>query len=120
MMIFATGSANSFAQFMTVLIVFLVVLALTAWTTRFIANYQKTMGAGSNIEVMESVHVHAGKYIQIIRIGNKYMAVAVCKETITPICEVDESQIALKDAGSDRSPDFKALLQMALHKETKE
>lgn len=120
MMAILTGGANSIAQFMTVLIVFLVVLALTAWTTRFIANYQKTMGAGSNIEVMESVHVHSGKYIQIVRIGKKYMAVAVCKDTITPICEVDESQIVLKSAGSDKSPDFKALLQMALHKETKE
>lgn len=120
MMTVLTGSANSIAQFITVLIVFLVVLALTAWTTRFIANYQKTIGAGSNIEVIESTAIQAGKYIQIVRIGEKYMAIAVCKDSVTTICEVDASQLTMKDAKADRSPNFKALLQTALHKETKE
>lgn len=119
MTVTATG-ANSFAQFMTVLIVFLVVLALTALTTRFIANYQKTIGAGSNIEVIESAQIQAGKYIQIVRIGEKYVALAVCKDTVTSICEVDASQLITKEAKTGQSPDFKALLQMALHKETKE
>lgn len=119
MAITASG-ANSFAQFLTVLIVFLVVLALTAVTTRFIANYQKTVGAGSNIEVIESTQVQAGKYIQIVRIGEKYMAIAVCKDTITTICEVDASQLVTREAKAGQSPNFKALLQTALHKETKE
>jgi len=119
MTITATG-ANSFAQFMTVLIVFLVVLALTALTTRFIANYQKSVGAGSNIEVIESTQIQAGKYVQIVRIGEKYMAIAICKDTVTTICEVDASQLVTREVKTGQSPDFKALLQMALHKETKE
>ena len=50
MAILLTGS-DAYAQLITVLIIFVAVLAVTAYTTKWIANYQKKQGIGQNIEV---------------------------------------------------------------------
>ncbi len=117
-MVILTSNANSYAQLITVLIIFVVVLALTAWTTRFIASYQKQMGAGSNVEVVEATRIDSSKCIQIVRIGEKYFALAVCKDTVTSLGEIPKEQIVFKQVAG-QSLDFKALLNSAIHKETK-
>ena len=75
--------ADSYVQFMTVLILFVFVLAITAFVTRWIGGYQKGKSAGANMELIESLRLSSNKYVQIVRIGRKYLAVAVCKDTVT-------------------------------------
>ncbi len=118
-MIILTGSVDSYAQLITVLVIFIVVLAITAWTTRFIASYQKQMGAGSNVEVVEATRIDSGKCIQIVRIGERYFAIAVCKDTVSTIGEIPKEEIVFRQTAG-KTFDFKALLNSAMHKETKE
>ena len=54
-MIILTGKTDSYAQFITVLLIFVAVLAVTALVTKWIAGYQKQQGAAGNIEVLETV-----------------------------------------------------------------
>ena len=54
MILTVSDSANSYLQFMTVLIMFVFVLAITYFTTKWIAGYQQSKGAGANLEVIES------------------------------------------------------------------
>ena len=68
-MIILTGKADSYAQFITVLFIFVAVLAVTALVTKWIAGYQKQQGAAGNIEVRETVRIANNKYIQLVRIG---------------------------------------------------
>ena len=56
-MIILTGKADSYAQFITVLFIFVAVLAVTALVTKWIAGYQKQQGAAGNIEVRETVRI---------------------------------------------------------------
>ena len=44
-MIILTGKTDSYAQFITVLLIFVAVLAVTALVTKWIAGYQKQQGA---------------------------------------------------------------------------
>ncbi len=87
------NAVNSVAQFFTVLIVFIFVLALTYWTTRIAGGFKKQQMTGKNIQIIETVSVSASKYIQIIKVGSKYVAIAVCKESITFLCELNEEDI---------------------------
>jgi flagellar protein FliO/FliZ len=88
-----TQSLNSFLQFMTVLVIFIIVLFITYFTTRWIAGYQKNKMSGSNIQVVETSKIAGNKYVQILRIGSKYIAVAVCKDTVTALTEIPPEQI---------------------------
>ena len=78
---------EAFAQLLTLLVVFIFVLALTYFATRWAGNMQKTKMAGRNIQILETMRVSNTKYIQIIKICSKCFAVAVCKDTMTYLSE---------------------------------
>lgn len=84
---------SGYAQFVTVLVVFVLVLGVTAFTTRWIADYQKKQNAGSNIEIMETVRLGSNKWIQIVRVGDTLKVLAVCKDTVTFLGEVPKEQL---------------------------
>lgn len=84
---------DSFVQLVTVLVLFVVVLGITWLVTRYIAGFQKGRMQGSNFEMIDSLRISQNKYIQIIRIGEHYVAVAVCKDTVTVLADLDKDEI---------------------------
>ena len=89
------GSLDGIGEFLTVLIIFVFVLAITYFSTRWIANYQKGHVFSKNIEVIETYKITPNKYLQIVKTGDKYLVIAVCKDTITFLTELTEEQIEL-------------------------
>lgn len=84
---------DSFIQFITVLFIFLFVLVITYFVTKWIAKYQKTQTNGNNIEIIETQRITTSKFIQLIRVGGKYFAIVVCKDTVTMISEISKEDI---------------------------
>ena len=109
---------DGYVQLITVLVIFVVVLAITAVVTKYIARYQKAQGAGSNIEVLETAQIAAGKYIQLVRLGGTYAAIAVCKDTVTMLCQVPEEQIARRNEAGEPGVRFRELMDSMLHRES--
>lgn len=111
--VLAFGS-NSYAQFITVLVVFVIVLGITAITTKWIAGYQKRQNGSGNVEVIETSRIANNMYIQIVRVGEKYMVIAVCKDTVTMLCEIPKEQ--LKTCNASQKMHFKEILDRAAKK----
>ncbi len=109
-----TGTPGSYAQFITVLLIFVVVLGITAVVTRWLASYQKQQSVNENIEIIETTRIANNKYIQIIRAGEKYMVIAVCKDTVTMLGEIPED--SLKATRPVQNFGFKELLDKAMNK----
>lgn len=93
MLFTVVSKIDSFVQLMTVLILFVVVLGITWLVTRYIAGFQKGRMQGNNFEVIDSLRISQNKYIQILRIGNHYVAMAVCKDTVTVLAELSKDEI---------------------------
>ncbi len=106
-------TAGSYAQFITVLVIFVLVLGVTAWVTRWMANYQKLQNVNCNIEVIETARITSNKYIQLVRVGETYMAIAVCKDTVTMLGEVSAEQLKFRDADLNGTS-FKELFQKTI------
>ncbi len=105
------NSFEAFTQLITLLIIFVFVLAITFFATKWVGNIQKERSAGSNIKILETVRISNSKYIQIVKIGSKCFAIAVCKDTITYLCELKEEDLVYRDASTQsRSESFKAIL----------
>lgn len=102
--------ADSYVQFMTVLILFVFVLAITAFVTRWIGGYQKSRSAGANMELIESLRLSNNKYVQIVRVGRKYLAVAVCKDTVTMLTEVPEEDLNFPEGSLGSASTFRDVL----------
>ena len=111
MLLTMSDGMSSYLQFITVLIIFVFVLAITLWTTRWIAGYQKSKSLNANMELIESFRLTNNKYIQIIRIGQKYLAVAIGKDSVTMLTEIPEDQLVLSDSAQTMAPNFKELLE---------
>lgn len=112
-MLLTIGSSRfeAFVQLLTLIVVFAVVLGLTYFATRYVGNLQKEKLSGSNIKVLETLRISNTKYIQIVKIGSKCFAIAVCKDTVTYLCELDEETLVYKDSsGQFKSESFKAIL----------
>lgn len=106
-------TADSYVQFITVLVMFVLVLGVTALVTRWMANYQKTQNANCNIEIIETTRITNSKYIQLVRVGETYMAIAVCKDTVTMLGEVPAEQLRDYSGRGDRTS-FKELFEKTL------
>ncbi len=92
-MFLSKSDINSVGQFFTLLIIFAFVLGITYFCTRFIANYQKGRISGANILLMDAARLNNNKYLQIVKIGEKYYCLAVCKDNVNLICEIDKEEL---------------------------
>ena len=105
------NAISAVAQIITLILIFIFVLALTYFTTRFVGHYQKLRMSGSNIQIMETFRISTSKYIQIVKIGKKYFAIAVCKDTVTYLCELDGEDLIYNSVSTEsHSDNFKAIL----------
>ena len=99
-MVIASMSSRieAFAQLLTLLIIFIFVLAVTYYVTRFVGNYQKNKLSGSNI-----------------KIGSRVFAIAVAKDTVSYLCELDEDELIYKESSSGKmlinNDNFKEILE---------
>lgn len=112
-MVFAAISSRleSFVQFVTLLLIFIFVLFITYISTRIVGKVQKNKLSGSNIQILETMRISNNKYIQIVRIGSKCFSIAVGKDEITYLCEVNEDDLIYKEQDySVSSESFKAIL----------
>ena len=109
-------STSGYAQLITVLVVFVVVLAVTAFVTRWMANYQKGVSSGRNIEVIETTRIANNKYMQIIRVGNTYKVLAISKDSTEYLGDIDPSELKEQKTGGNVSA-FKSMFDKALKKD---
>lgn len=119
MILAVSGKTDSYAQFITVFIIFAFVLFITWAVTKWIAGYQKGKSTNANMELIETFRLINGKYIQIIRVGKKYLAVAVCKDTVTMLTEISEDELYLPEGGTAVSG-FKEILDRVKKRNTLE
>ena len=102
---------GTYLQFITMLIIFVAVLAATYFFTRWMANLQKDKTASGNIEIIETARISTTKYIQIVRIGQKYMAIAVGKDEVTSLGEVSREDLIFKEEKTEDNLKFKDILE---------
>ena len=112
------SSAENFLRLMFVLFVFVAVLVMTRYATKWIAGYQKLQMSGRNLEVTETMCLSSSKYLAIVRAGeNRYFVIGVGKDEITMIGELSSEELNFisqtTPQGSERSAqNFGAALDM--------
>ncbi|MBQ7562937.1 MAG: flagellar biosynthetic protein FliO [Lachnospiraceae bacterium] len=100
---------------MTVLFAFVFVLAITLLGTRLVGNYQKRQSYSRNFESIEAYGLSNNKYLQLVRIGQKYFVLAVCKDSVSVVTEVKEEELELSEEGTS-GKGFGRLLSQAKDK----
>ena len=112
-MLLTSNRLDSIVKLITVILIFIFVLALTYITTKFTAGLQKSKLASPNVEIIETFKLSTNKYVQIIRIGKKYYSVVVCKDAVTLMGELQEDEIELPKSGTEATMSFQEILNKA-------
>lgn len=87
------SSLNSFLQLVGVSILFLIVLAITFLTTKFVGGIKMNRDSKSNFKVIETYKITQNKFLQIIEVGNKYILIAISKDSIQYLTELDRQEV---------------------------
>lgn len=119
MLLSVTSGLESMAQFITVLIIFVFVLGITWISTRYIAGIQKDKYKTRNIELIETLRISNNKYLQIVRVGNKYFCMAVCKDTVTLLGEIQKEEMFFCENNANVNMDFQKMLEIMKQKHLK-
>ena len=76
-------------------IIFIVILVLSYFVTKWYANSGLVKNKTNNIEIKESFQLAPGKTISIVRIGEKYVALAQFKDNVVKLAELTEEELIL-------------------------
>ena len=93
------SSTGSFVQFLTVFVLFVIVLLICAFTTRFVAGYQKSKMMSGNIHVLETLKIANNKYIQmLVSLGSFSVPIIICR-SINALTDSNAGYIIILVAG---------------------
>jgi flagellar protein FliO/FliZ len=108
----ATRSGSTWDSLLQLIgLVFLLIIILIAafYTSRFVGGMKLGQLKNSNFNVVDSYRLSQNKAIQIIKIGNKYVVVAIGKDTINYITELDEAEVIHREFNTKEKLSFKQL-----------
>ena len=89
----AQNSLQSLFELLGLILIFVIVLVVCYYTTRFVAGRQLVQKKMGNFEVVETFPIAQNKYLQLIRMANKYIVISVSKDSVTYITELEEEQV---------------------------
>ena len=111
MLLSLTAGLESVVQMITVLFIFVFVLAITWFSTKYIAGTQKDKCKTGNMELVETLRISNNKYLQIVRVGERYYCVAVCKDTVTMLGEIRKEEMVFSENNVNITMDFHKILE---------
>lgn len=83
-----------FAEGIQLVLAFGVVVVLAYFFTKWIAGVRYRRGAGSNLQLLESIMLNQQTYLQLVRVGKRYFVLGLTKNSVTHISEVDKGDIS--------------------------
>ena len=84
---------NTWGQFVVLLFSFVLVILMAYLSTRIIASFNKNKEMQGNMEVIETYRITSNKYLQIVKVVNRYVVISICKDTISFMLELSEDDI---------------------------
>ena len=80
-------------ELLGLIVIFIIVLVVCYFTTKFVAGRQLVQKKVGNFEVIETFPLAQNKYLQLIKMGTKYIVISVTKDNITYITELNHNRI---------------------------
>ena len=118
MIILTAGMSNidNLLQLLGVSILFIFILVITYYTTKFVGGAKLSITKNSNFKVLETYKIAQNKYLQLIQIGTRYFVISVSKDDIRFLTELNENEILKQDDVRLQKSSFTDLLNSSLKK----
>lgn len=100
------SSLQNILQLVGIIVVFLIILAAAYAASVIVGKTQHNAyhSKERNIKLIETFRINNNQFLQIVRIGEHYFALAVSKEHIELIAELAEQEVSISETGDTAVP----------------
>ena len=81
------------------------------------AGIQKNNYKTGNMELIETLRISNNKYLQIVRAADKYFCIAVCKDTVTMLGEIQKEEMVFYENSVNANMTFQDILEKIKQKQ---
>ncbi len=110
------STTDSFVQLVSLVFVLIIILVAAYYTSRFVGKMKMGQMNKSNFQVIDTYRISQTKALQIVKIANKYVVIAIAKDTIEVITELDEAEVMIREFHNDEKQSFKQILDKLKNK----
>jgi flagellar protein FliO/FliZ len=113
------STTDSFVQLVSLVFVLIIILVAAYYTSRFVGKMKMGQMKKSNFQVIDTYRISQSKALQIVKIANKYVVIAIAKDTIEIITELEESEVMIRDFHNDEKQSFMQIIDKLKKKTSK-
>ncbi|WP_097014715.1 flagellar biosynthetic protein FliO [Anaerocolumna aminovalerica] len=88
-----TSELSSGWQLVGVFILFIFILGATYLTTKIVGGVKLNQIKNSNFQVIETYRITQNKYLQLVKVGTRYLVLGISKDNVNFITELKEDEI---------------------------
>ena len=113
------SGVESVLKLIGLIILCVIIIAASYFVTKMIGRREAGYSGNSNFKAIEAFRLTPNKYLQLVQIGERYFVLAVCKENVTLICELDREDIRIvsKEPGKFS---FKEIMAKTMHRKDRQ
>lgn len=90
-------------DFLSLIFVFLIILALAYFTTKLVASSSLKKMKNKNMKVFEALTIAPQKSLQLVKIGKKVILLGITKENITRLETFEQDELEISEEQIDNS-----------------
>lgn len=106
---FSDTRLSNIASLFGILAVCILVIAASYFFTRFVGGKQLAQQKNSNFKTIDTFQLGQNKYLMLLQVGKRYFVIAVCKETVTMLSEIDKEDITVWRERGQGAASFKSI-----------
>ena len=106
------STSNSIWELIGLVLLLIVILITTYYTTKFVGRVKGNQIKTGNFELIDSYRIAPNKMLQIIKVSDKYLVIAISKDTIEFITELEEDRVTLRDEVPTNKESFKKVFDI--------
>lgn len=85
---------ESVLKLIGLIILCIIIIAASYFTTKFVGRREAGMTGESNFKSIDVYRINQNKYLQIIQIGTRYFVIAVSKDNVSVLTELNKEDIS--------------------------
>ena len=105
-----TSELSSGWQLVGVFILFLFILGATYLTTKIVGGVKLNQMKSSNFHVIETYRITQNKFLQLVKVGTRYIVLSISKDNINFIIELQEDEILHLDQMGKSKESFSTII----------
>lgn len=110
----SSGTFSGIGQIIFFIVVFIAVIFLAYYSTRFLAKSRIQAMNGKNVSVVESMNLGIGSALYLVKAGEQYFLISATKENVRLISEIDADTVKVVSQGEGIS--FEKIMKECLSK----